>query len=155
MNIMSHCHHMIHTMASQYATYNVVPSAARMLPMLGSTTGLDSGLLVLKSLVQVQQVLLPDNSNKPRALMCASASQLGTPKPKPSELLNPWVKVPTKPWAFVSTHPHRQLFYQFLNKTHWQGTRAQQVRKTSRYQRGGIVWPAWCCATACWQVDCS
>lgn len=52
----------------------------------------------------------------------------GTPAPKPSEVLNPWVQVPTKPWSMYCTHPYRHLWESYLDRTFWQGTRPRQVR---------------------------
>jgi hypothetical protein len=51
----------------------------------------------------------------------------GTPTPKPSEILNPYVTVPTKPWAFAGNHPYKALFYSCLADTPWKGQSNTQV----------------------------
>lgn len=50
----------------------------------------------------------------------------GAPNVTPSQLLNPYVRQPSKPWALVCLNRYAQDWYTVLHSTEWAGWRPEQ-----------------------------
>lgn len=50
----------------------------------------------------------------------------GSPHIKPSQLLNPYMRPPSKPWAVVCLNPYRQAWFRAFDTTPWAGWRPSQ-----------------------------
>lgn len=51
----------------------------------------------------------------------------GPPTITPAQLLNPFVKQPSKPWAYVCLNPFKDAWYEVLDRTPWGGWRPEQL----------------------------
>jgi hypothetical protein len=51
----------------------------------------------------------------------------GSPNIAPSQLLSPFVKPPSKPWAFACLNPYKREWFRVLDETPWAGWRPQQA----------------------------
>lgn len=60
-------------------------------------------------------------------VLCVSVPHCaGPPTIKPSQLLNPYVRQPSKPWALVCLNPFKDEWLRVLDTTPWAGWRPQQ-----------------------------
>lgn len=50
----------------------------------------------------------------------------GPPSITPAQLLNPYVKPPSKPWAFVCLNPYKDAWFRVLDSTPWAGWQLRQ-----------------------------
>ena len=50
----------------------------------------------------------------------------GPPTITPAQLLNPYVRPPSKPWAFVCLNPFKNEWYEVLDRTPWGGWRPDE-----------------------------
>jgi hypothetical protein len=91
-------------------------------------------LLLLLLLLQgigtyLQDRTRPQGPNQPALFTPGTATLLeqspgvihftGTPNITPSQLLNPYVRPPSKPWAAVCVNPYKDEWYRVLDQTPW------------------------------------